>query len=598
MAEDADLPLVSVIMPVRDEAEHLAASLGSVLAQDWPAERLEVIVVDGASTDGTPARARALAESSGREVVVLDNPSRIVPVAMNLGLEHAGGSVVVRVDGHCTVPPNHVRRCVQLLEETGADCAGGVLDTRGETTMARAIAAAQSHPLGVGPVAFRTGGAPDAGGPVDTLAFGAYRSDVFDRIGRFDEELVRNQDDELNLRLTRAGGTIWLDPSLVATYTSRADLRSLWRQYEGYGSWKVRVAQKHRGVASWRHLVPAAFVAGLAGAGALAAVGRTRPLAAATGLYAAAVVAASARADHPVAVRVRMPVAFACLHLAYGVGSWRGAWRWREGWRRPPSPVGPPRAQGRASSTPVVDQGQGTAAGAQADAGARAEEARVTAVYRGFEHTGRATRWARSNPGNRRTLAERDAVLLAALDEHPLGRRGVRVLDVGCGTGAVLASLRDAGVPAGNLRGLDVRAEAVAEARTTHPDLDVQRTPVDRLTADDASADVVLAFTLFSSVRDPAVARRLADEVQRVLAPGGLLVWYDLRVPSPGNRSVRPQPSAAVRRLFPDLVGELRPITLLPPLARRLGPATDVWYPRLAVGPLRTHLVGVLHQRA
>jgi SAM-dependent methyltransferase len=193
-------------------------------------------------------------------------------------------------------------------------------------------------------------------------------------------------------------------------------------------------------------------------------------------------------------------------------------------------------------------------------------------------------------------LAERDAVLLAAVDAHPEGRSGVRVLDLGCGSGEVLRSLREAGVEAHRLRGLDVRPDAVAAARRIDPALDVQLTDPDHIAAPNSSVDVLVAFTLFSSVQDPAIARPLAEEVERVLAPGGVLVWYDLRVPSPGNRTIRPWPEAAVRELLPGLHGWLRPITLLPPLARRLGPATDLLYPRLSVGRLRTHLVGVLQK--
>jgi SAM-dependent methyltransferase/GT2 family glycosyltransferase len=565
-------------MPVRDEGEHLEASLGSVLAQDWPADRLEVVVVDGRSTDGTAERAATIAAREGREVLVVDNPAGIVPTAMNLGLARSSGEVVVRVDGHCTIPPDHLRRCVQLLDQTGADCAGGVLHTVGTTTTARAIAEAQSHRLGVGPVRFRTGS--DAPGPVDTLAFGAYRRSAFERIGGFDEELVRNQDDELNLRLTRAGGTIWLDPSLVATYTSRASFADLWRQYEGYGSWKVRVAQKHGGFASWRHLVPATFVAGLVGAGVLALLGRRRPLAVAAGTYAAAIGLASARADAPPAARVRMPAAFATLHLAYGTGTWRGAWRWRAGWRRPPAPVGP--------ATDAVADEQDVAR----------EQELVVRTYEGYEQGRRAGgRWDRSRPGNRQVLAERDDRLLAAIDRLPRGRAHVRVLDLGCGDGDALAALVAAGLDPSLASGVDVREEAVQQARRRHPALRFEAARPDHIPAADGSVDVVLALTTFSSIHDQRVARRLADEVHRVLADDGVLLWYDLRAPSPGNPDVRPRRAAEVRALFPDLAGPLEPLTLLPPLARRLGPLADALYPRLAVGPLRTHLLGVLRRR-
>jgi hypothetical protein len=186
----------------------------------------------------------------------------------------------------------------------------------------------------VGGARFRTG----AGAPryVDTLAFGAYRRDVFDRIGTFDEELVRNQDDEFNLRLTQAGGRIWLDPSIRTTYWSRASVRGAFRQYFEYGAYKVRVAQKRRTLPSGRSLVPALLVGAL-GAGVVAAVARrdARLAVAPAVAYAAGTVAAAAvEARRDPGAAVLAPPAFAALHLGYGAGVWWGLWRWRRGFRR------------------------------------------------------------------------------------------------------------------------------------------------------------------------------------------------------------------------------------------------------------------------
>ena len=261
-----DRTLVSIIMPIRNEAAFIRRSLGSVLRQDYPLDRMEVLVVDGMSEDGTGDIVSSVVSERGMRVLnspirrpdpgslpndsqeafinirLLDNPEHIVPVALNIGLKHSRGEVIIRVDGHCEIPPDYVRVCVENLEKTGADCVGGPMVTVGETSMARAIAAVQSSFFGVGGVAFRTGS--EYGGYVDTLAFGAYRREVFDRIGGFDEELVRNQDDEFNFRLTQAGGKIWLDPSIRSIYYSRASLKGLWRQYFQYGLYKVRLIQK------------------------------------------------------------------------------------------------------------------------------------------------------------------------------------------------------------------------------------------------------------------------------------------------------------------------------------------------------------------
>lgn len=319
-------PSVTVIMPVRNEIAALDRSLGAVLAQEGVA-RPQVVVVDGDSEDGTPDRARALAEELDGDVRVLSNPRRIAPVSMNLGLAEATGDVIVRVDGHCVIASDYLRRCLDGLAATGAACVGGPMQTVGETRVAAAIAAAQSSRFGVGGVAFRTS---DRAGEVDTLAFGAYRREVFDRIGGFDEDLVRNQDDELNLRLTRAGGRIWMDPAVRSTYFSRGDLAGLWRQYHGYGFYKVAVMRKHRTVPSARHLVPAAFVAAVGGS-VLASVALRHPASAAAVLvpYAVGVAtssAAVARGSTDVSVAV-VAVATTTMHVAYGLGWWAGAGR-------------------------------------------------------------------------------------------------------------------------------------------------------------------------------------------------------------------------------------------------------------------------------
>lgn len=333
MPSTAEPPFVSVIMPVRNEGGRIATTLRSVLAQEYESSRLEVLVVDGRSDDDTRDVVLATAAGDPR-VRLLDNPEGIVPTAMNRGLAEARGSVIVRVDGHCALPPDYLRRCEALLASTDADCVGGMIESRpgGDGVVARAIALAMASRFGTG-AGFRVGRA--APGPVDTLAFGAYRRDVFDRIGTFDEELVRNQDDELNLRLTRAGGVIWMDPTLRSQYWTRADLRGLWRQYFQYGVFKVRVAQKHRGVASWRHLAPLALVLGLAGSAGLALAARRRwPLLLVAGPYAGATVAAAVvtgRDDAPTIVA--LPACFACLQLSYGTGWLVGLWRWRRRFR-------------------------------------------------------------------------------------------------------------------------------------------------------------------------------------------------------------------------------------------------------------------------
>lgn len=328
------LPLVTVIMPIRNEARYIERSLGSVLAQDYPAGQIEVLIVDGMSDDDTRRIVQRMVEEPRRagaeagRVAVLDNPARTAPAALNIGLRQARGDVIIRVDGHCEIPPEYVRLCIDALDRTGADCAGGALVTFGETRLARAIAAAQSSRFGVGGVAFRTG--RDQGEYVDTVAFGAYRREVFERIGGFDEELVRNQDDEFNFRLTQSGGKIWLDPAISSVYYSRASLGKLWRQYFEYGFYKVRVIQKRGSVASWRHLVPGVFVASLLASLLLALLTRQpRWALSVAGPYAIANGAASlATPRNDLRTLPLMPLVFGTLHVAYGAGFLWGCVRW------------------------------------------------------------------------------------------------------------------------------------------------------------------------------------------------------------------------------------------------------------------------------
>jgi succinoglycan biosynthesis protein ExoA len=323
-------PTVSVVLPIRNEARYIEQCLRAVLGQDYPGDLVEVIVVDGASDDDTLQVVDRLAAEHPNRVRVLHNPDHITPVSLNLGIGAATGAIVVRVDGHCEIAPDYVRRCVEAFRETGYECVGGVCITEGETDVARAIAAAQSSPFGVGNVAFRVQRPTPA--LVDTVPFGAWPRSVFSEVGLFDEELVRNQDDEFAFRLTQAGGRVWYDPAIRSRYFSRATLAGLWRQYFEYGLYKVRVGQKRGGFAAPRHLVPAAFVGALVASAGLALVTRrARWLGIVAGPYIAANAVATVRVSRQ--ARVRAPVvsaAFAILHTSYGAGFLVGLHRWRQ----------------------------------------------------------------------------------------------------------------------------------------------------------------------------------------------------------------------------------------------------------------------------
>lgn len=314
------VPSVSVLLAVRNEERHVARALDSVRAQDWPRERMEILVIDGDSGDRTREIVERVAARDPR-VKLLRNPGRIVARGLNVGLAAARGEVIARVDGHCRVPEGYVRAAVAVLRSGAAECAGGPVRALGETRIARAIALAMSTPFGVGGASFRW--ASDER-EVDHLPFGVWRREVFEALGGFDAALVRNQDDEFSDRLRRSGGRIRMLPAQRSEYFSRGTLGGLWRQYFGYGYWKVRVIRRRGGVpSSGRHVVPAALVLGLAAGVALAALGRTLlPALVVPGLYAAFLLVATlhvrlSRREHDALL---LPLVLPVLHLAYGCG--------------------------------------------------------------------------------------------------------------------------------------------------------------------------------------------------------------------------------------------------------------------------------------
>ncbi len=320
MGEETQIPLVSVIVAMRDEEAFIGKCLTSLAKQDYPAELLEVLVIDGRSTD----RSREIVSAMSAELpslLLLDNERKVAPVAFNIGINNARGEILTIVSAHCCLAPDYISRCVEYLTKTNAECVGGPIESIGETRIAKAIALALSSPFGVGDAVFRYSQREQY---VDTLAFGAYRRDVFDRIGLYDEELVGNEDDELNYRLRRHGGKLFLTPGIRSFYYVRASLPALWKQYFRYGFGKVRVVRKHPSLVRFRHLIPALFVACLVISALLTLFSRLFALLFAfivgsylslSFLFSLRIAARKGWKYLPV-----LPVAFACLHVAYGIG--------------------------------------------------------------------------------------------------------------------------------------------------------------------------------------------------------------------------------------------------------------------------------------
>jgi succinoglycan biosynthesis protein ExoA len=329
-------PFVSVVMPVRNEVDFIDRSLKAVLAQNYPPDSMEIIIADGLSTDETRAHIENLKLTTEIPIIIVDNPERIAPSGMNRAIAKSVGEIIVRVDGHCEIEPDYVANCVKYLQDGRAEGVGGPIETLGETLQAQAIAIVMSSTFGVGGSAFRT--VNDREMYVDTVAFPGYKREIFEKIGFFNKELVRNQDDEFNYRLRKNGGRILLAPDIRSRYYSRSNFKSLWRQYFQYGYWKIRVFQLHPKQMSWRQFVPFAFVSTIFFLSLLSifsTVGRLA-LIFVLGLYLLANLAATSKS----ATRIKpigLPfvfIGFPILHLSYGLGFIAGLiafWRrWRE----------------------------------------------------------------------------------------------------------------------------------------------------------------------------------------------------------------------------------------------------------------------------
>ena len=317
-------PLVSIVLPCRNEQGYIQACLQSALDQEPPEGDFEILVADGMSTDGTREYLEQMARQHP-QIRVLDNSGRIVSTGLNAAIRAARGDIIVRMDAHTIYAPDYVRQCLAVMNETGADNVGGPMQTTAATFMERAIRAVFHSAVAVGGARSHQ---TDFEGYVDTVIYGCWKKSLFERIGYFDEELVRNQDDEHNLRLSRAGGKIYQSPRIRSRYHVRGSLKTLFRQYMQYGYWKTLVIRKHQSPASFRHLVPGVFV----GCVCLLTVLGLFWFPAFWGvlglvtLYAAAALAISlvTAARTQWTLLPVLPVVVWCFHFGYGYGFLRG----------------------------------------------------------------------------------------------------------------------------------------------------------------------------------------------------------------------------------------------------------------------------------
>jgi cellulose synthase/poly-beta-1,6-N-acetylglucosamine synthase-like glycosyltransferase len=326
-------PFVTVAMPCLNEARHISACLRSVLHQDYPKEHLEIIVADGGSADATRNIVAHFAAEDPR-VVLIENPGRVQAAGMNAAIRCARGEIVVRMDVHCEYARDYVRKCVEVLEHTGADNVGGAQRARATTKFQRALCAALESPLGVGGARYRSALAE---GFVDTVFLGAFRRRVFEEVGLYDEGAVTNEDAELNQRILAAGGKVYLSREIVVHYHPRDSIAALAKQYFRYGGGRARTLLKHRTLPSLRPVIPATMVA--LGA-ALLVTAHLQPFtgfafmafAAITGLEAVRVGRHAGLAGIPLVWAI-----FPVLHVSHGLGFFAGIARHlrRRDWSEP-----------------------------------------------------------------------------------------------------------------------------------------------------------------------------------------------------------------------------------------------------------------------
>ncbi len=328
----ASPPKISVIIPCRNEARTIEQVLEALSRQTFPAGRIEVIIADGRSTDGTREKIEGFARAHpGWALRWIDNPGLSAPAGLNAALREARGEIILRMDAHAIPDPDYIDQCVKVFERTGSDGVGGGIDIQpgGGGTFARAIAAAVANPFATGGVRYRSGGTE---GEVDTVPFAAFRRDVFRRVGEFNEQVPVNEDYEFNYRVRAAGGKITFSPAIRSRYVARADLAALARQYFFYGHQKAVMLSFHPKSIRLRQLIPAFFAPSLVllGAGAFFLPRLAIILGLELLVYAAVSAVFAGRdalARKDALLFPALMVVFFCIHFGWSVGFWIGAAR-------------------------------------------------------------------------------------------------------------------------------------------------------------------------------------------------------------------------------------------------------------------------------
>jgi succinoglycan biosynthesis protein ExoA len=323
-------PSVSIIVPCYNEEKTIRQLLDAVLAQTYPRESLELIISDGMSTDRTREMVAGFQkEHPDLTVRLVENSARTIPSGLNQAIREARGEIIVRLDAHSMPIPEYVERCVAAHQAGKGDNVGGVwkIHPGSNTWIAKSIALAAAHPLGVGDAMYRLNA---KAGAVDTVPFGSFRRQLIDKIGPFDETLLTNEDYEFNTRVRESGGTVWLEPSIRSVYFSRSTLGKLAAQYWRYGFWKFKMLQRYPHTLRWRQALPPVFVFSLFTLVVLSLfIGFTRYLLAVQLLgyffvlaLAGLKLAIEKKTGFPL---LGLPLAISTMHIAWGAGFlWSG----------------------------------------------------------------------------------------------------------------------------------------------------------------------------------------------------------------------------------------------------------------------------------
>jgi succinoglycan biosynthesis protein ExoA len=319
------MPSVSIIIPCFNEQATICKLLESINAQTFPRTDLELIIADGMSTDGTRAQIAAFAGSHPDLCIsVVDNLKRHIPAGLNRALKDTTGDIIIRLDAHSMPYPDYIERCVEDLEAGLGENVGGVWEIRPrtDTWVARSIACAAAHPLGVGDALYRHS---VKSAMVDTVPFGAFKRELLALVGFFDETLLTNEDYEFNARIRKSGGKVWLDPSIKSIYISRASFAGVAGQYFRYGFWKWRMLQRYPSTLRWRQGLPPLFVfllLLLGVAGVFLPISRLLFIAQVTGyeliLLVAGLGAAINKKDY--SLFFGLPLAVSFMHVSWGTG--------------------------------------------------------------------------------------------------------------------------------------------------------------------------------------------------------------------------------------------------------------------------------------